>query len=425
MNRRIITSLILAGVGIAPIGCLKGLRKDPSAFEKISAPQPAIPTKKSGLPEAIAAAAPNGVQPPKIELKSGAVPAMPGLPGTASQPFPRTLPDSPRSDEVLMASAADEPKRKGILERLKDRLTDRKRTPPELPSAIEPKKDEPKKIEPTKDDPKESKGPLPSIPDSPKTVELPRESGKELKPKPNSTANADHKAVRELVTTAAKKYADVPDYEAKLSKREAVGGKAQPLEEIQYRFRKDPLSVHMKVVGSVGEGREVMYVKGQNDGKMTVVTGKGDNILFGAGKKMTFDPDDSMVTSKSRYRIYEAGLGRPISFLTKYLDDAEAGKRPADSVKSLGKIERKEYSAPMLGAEVILAPGDETQLPKGGKRHYFFDADPKSQSLGLPILIISFDHADKEVEYYCFTDFKLPAKFTDADFDPAKLGKKK
>ena len=425
MKFRISSSLIAAGVLLAPIGCLKGLRKDPSALDKISAPQPALPIKKSGLPESIASTAPDGVQPPKVELKSGAVPAMPGLPGTASQPLPRTLPDSPKSDDVLMASAADEPKRKGILERIKDRLTDRKRTPPELPSATEPKKEAPKKIEPIKDDPKESKGPLPTIPDSPKAIEMPKESVKESKPKPTSTANADHKAVRELVSAAAKKYADVPDYEAKLSKREAVGGKAQPLEEIQYRFRKDPLSVHMRVTGSVGEGREVMYVKGQNDGKMTVVTGKGDNILFGAGKKMTFDPDDPLVTSKSRYKIYEAGLGRPISFLTKYLDEAEAGKRPAESVKSLGKVERKEYSAPMLGAEVVLAPGDEAQLPKGGKRHYFFDADPKSQSFGLPVLIISFDHNDKEVEYYCFTDFKLPAKFTDADFDPAKLGKKK
>ena len=93
----------------------------------------------------------------------------------------------------------------------------------------------------------------------------------------------------------------------------------------------DPQSVHIRVVGEVGTGREVMWVKGQNDNKMTVVTGKGDNILLGAGKKLTMDPDDSLVTAKSRYRIYEAGMQRPIGALTKFADQAEAGKRPADS----------------------------------------------------------------------------------------------
>ena len=41
------------------------------------------------------------------------------------------------------------------------------------------------------------------------------------------------------------------------------------------------------------------------------------------------------------------------------------------------------------------------------------------------MLVISLDHDNKEVEYYCFTDFKLIGQLTDADFDHTKVGKKK
>ena len=41
------------------------------------------------------------------------------------------------------------------------------------------------------------------------------------------------------------------------------------------------------------------------------------------------------------------------------------------------------------------------------------------------IIKAQFDHDNKEVEYYCFTDFKLIGQLTDADFDVSKVGKKK
>ena len=69
-------------------------------------------------------------------------------------------------------------------------------------------------------------------------------------------------------------------------------------------------------------------------------------------------------------------------------------------------------------------PGDDPNLPKGGKRQYYFDRDEKSPSYGFPVLFITFEN-EKEVEYYCLDRFKMPANFTDADFSPEKLGGKK
>jgi hypothetical protein len=118
-------------------------------------------------------------------------------------------------------------------------------------------------------------------------------------------------------------------------------------------------------------------------------------------------------------------MQRPIGALTKFVEQAETGQRPADTVRALGPVERKEYKAKLNVVEVTLTADDDKFLPKGGKRVYHFDADPKSSSYGLPVLVISLDHDGKEVEYYCFTDFKLVGELTDADFDHTKVGKKK
>ena len=38
--------------------------------------------------------------------------------------------------------------------------------------------------------------------------------------------------------------------------------------------------------------------------------------------------------------------------------------------------------------------------------------------------MILYDAVGKELEYYRYTQFKIPGNLTNADFDPAKLGKK-
>jgi hypothetical protein len=39
------------------------------------------------------------------------------------------------------------------------------------------------------------------------------------------------------------------------------------------------------------------------------------------------------------------------------------------------------------------------------------------------VLIITKDLSGREVEYYSFTQFKVPAGTSDADWNPARLGK--
>jgi hypothetical protein len=430
MEFRRLLVVLLAAVAMLPSACLKPKKESSLLAElnkpKLPPPQPPLPTTGEG------AAPSGGVQPPKFDPKSSPVPALPGMPGTASQPLPpASVPDSPtgKADaldgDALFASAtpaerqailaASDEDRPGVLERIRARLQERRKEKeqekqkekPPLPPAVEPRP------------------PMP-VPVPPKDDALPKADAKPVQPiQAKEPAKNDLKAVREVLDAAKKKNDATASFEAHLVKREVVKGKEQPAEEAAYRFRKEPLSVHIRVTGEVGAGREVMWVKGQNDNKMTVVVGKGDNILFAAGKKMTMDPDDPLVTAKSRYRIYEAGMQRPIGALTKFVEQAEAGKRAADTIRYVGPVDRKEYKTKPIAVEVTLTADDDKFLPKGGKRVYHFDADPKSPAFGLPVLVISLDHENKEVEYYCFTDFKLVGELTDADFDHTKLGKKK
>jgi hypothetical protein len=400
MPARRLALLALSLITLIPVACFRNLKAEiakhkPLAKDNLPAPTPPVPLYNSDEKARL-----NGVQPPKIELAPGTVPPLPGMPGSVSQPIPMSVPDTP-TGQVRERSADDlamtdeDPQRKGILERLRERRMEReKKGLPELPPAVDPKKESPK------EEPK----PQPVTPD----------------------AKADSlKAVRVLVDAAAAKFKDSPDFESKLVKRETVSGKKQPTEEIRFLFRKDPFSVRLTVTGENGRGREVLYVKGQNAGKLVIVTGEGDNRLIGAGKKIELDPDSPLATNRSRGRIEDSGLGRPIRVLTKFVEEAEQGKRSADTIRALGPVQRKEYKHAVEGVEVTLKTTDDPLLPKGGKRQYYFDIDPRSPSYHLPVLVITYEPNGDEVEYFCFSDFKLPANLTDADFSAEHLGRRR
>lgn len=273
-----------------------------------------------------------------------------------------------------------------------------------------------------------------SIPDSPPLAEPFLDSAEPIntplaraKPPSEKVAPGPNTVpeVRKLLDAAIKTYAGVPDYEAKLIRREVVSGKSLPTEELNIAHRKEPFSFYMNVTGEAGKGREMLYVKGQNAGKIIIVTGKGDNVLLGTGKRMELDPESSLLSGKSRNRITEAGMGKMLATIEKYVGQAESGKRPTETVRHLGATDGLESKMPLTTVEVTLQTGDEPLLPKGGKRTYGFDADKKSSSYGLPVQIVTHDERGKEVEFYSFSGFKLPAKLVDADFSPDRLGGKK
>ncbi len=232
--------------------------------------------------------------------------------------------------------------------------------------------------------------------------------------------------MKRVYQTAAAAYAKMDAFEARLTRRETINGKANPQEVIRFQYRQKPFSVHLIWIG--GEpgavGREVIYVQGQHEGKMHIKPTKDDAFPLPA-KPMAFAPDSSMVRNKSRHDIREAGMAEGIKHLGQLLATIEKNPANRSRLKYLGQVQRAEYPNKLEAIEETVPPKMESLLPQGAKRTYFFDTNANAPSAGLPVLVTTFDANGKEVEYYCFDRFLFPVRFNDADFDPERAWMKR
>lgn len=245
---------------------------------------------------------------------------------------------------------------------------------------------------------------------------------------PPAPAAANLTAVRKLAAAAGAKAKTLDTYEAVFVRRETLDTATKPgqTEEVIFKYRTQPMAVYMKNIGEVGKGREVIYNPSQHGDKVHVIVGAGDTRLYKPGSRgPSLSPDSPMVRSKSRHTIRESGIGISAGKFVALAAKIEAGKVPADVVKYAGVLKREEFGDhPLEGVEQTVRKGDEEDVPTGGVRHWFFDARPGSPSQGLPVLVILYDPAGRELEYYRYTQLKVPAALTDADFDPTRWGKK-
>lgn len=223
-------------------------------------------------------------------------------------------------------------------------------------------------------------------------------------------------SLRQLQQQAAAWYAGVDSYTARLTRREVVNGTAKPEEKLLFRFRKEPWSVYFKWLGDAGKGREVIYVKGLYENKIHTRLAAGDAPLMPAGTKMALAVDSILVRSASRHSITEAGIGAGIDRLGALLDAQEHGDKSRGVLTDLGLQKRPEYDQPVRGAELVIPAGVEPELPNGGRRQFFFDPE-----YHLPLLAVTHDDKNQEVEYYHYDRLLAPGHLDAADFDPDRL----
>jgi hypothetical protein len=229
--------------------------------------------------------------------------------------------------------------------------------------------------------------------------------------------------LKTLLATANTAWKAIDTFEATLTRREVNPQGEANNEVLLFQFRREPLSVYTLNVGENGKGRETVYNKKTD--KLHVKLGKGDPFPGAGFVAPPLSPDDPRVKAKARYSVRDSGLGRNISALGAAVAKLEAAKAPADSVTFDGELRRSEYPYPLTGVTHRLRAGDDPLLPNGGTRLYFFDTKKDAPGYGLPVLVVATDAAGKEVEYYLYDKLKAPAGFTDADFDPARLSKKR
>jgi hypothetical protein len=257
---------------------------------------------------------------------------------------------------------------------------------------------EPASVLPIGDSPIDIKPPPPPIPGEPVSF---------IKDEPGDSP------LKRLALKAAEGEKKLNNYMVRIRRRELLDGKT-PDETIMLKYRRTPLSVHLKWLGDEARGREILFVQGQHDNKIHLLTGKGD--LLGAGHHMTFDLDSPLVRSKSHYPITEAGLGAATLRFAMLMDAIERGQANAGTARYLGYQNRAEFPRMVEAVEQTLPPGLEPFLPRGGTRYYYFD-----EQLSVPTVIYTLDANKQEVEYYHFDRLQTPVNLDDNDFDPAVL----
>ena len=213
---------------------------------------------------------------------------------------------------------------------------------------------------------------------------------------------------------------DVRDYEAILVKRERINGVLGDTEFAFVRIRNErkannvtqPFGVYMYFLKpSKVQGREVLYVKGKNGGKMLAHEGP-NNVLLGRFGSVWLAPDGRIAMRGQRYPVTEIGIENLIAkLLEKGYRDRKRGECEVEFRKGT-KI--NDRSCTMLQvthpvprpyfdfhvAQIFI--DDELQVPVRYAAYLW----PEKKG-GRPVLL----------EEYTYLKLKLNPGLTDKDFD--------
>jgi outer membrane lipoprotein-sorting protein len=202
----------------------------------------------------------------------------------------------------------------------------------------------------------------------------------------------------EILSAMSGAWSKVNDYTAIFYKQERVNGTVLPEEKILFKFKK-PFKVYMKwLPPGPHAGRESLYVRGENNGK--VIGHEGG--IFGF-ITLHMDPAGSIAMRGNRHPITDAGIGRLIEILDK---DLKRGRERGElKLKILGEDEvygRKVWHIlKETPAEGYYAPEMEIWVDK---------------ELHLPIKIKIFGPGDKFLESYGYNDLKINTGLKDEEF---------
>ncbi len=201
----------------------------------------------------------------------------------------------------------------------------------------------------------------------------------------------------------------IQDYSATLVKRERHDGKLQETEYMFIKVRHKPLSVYVHFLKPDHlKGQEVIWVEGQNNGKMWG-HGTGMRKVFGT---VPLDPTGPIAMRGNRYPITEIGILNLVRRLVeegekdthygecevKYFQGAKLNGRSCTCIQVVHPVPRKNFQFHI--ARIFV--DDEYDLPVRFEAH-----DWPSSPGGPPELI----------EEYTYLNLKFNNNFTDADFD--------
>jgi hypothetical protein len=224
-----------------------------------------------------------------------------------------------------------------------------------------------------------------------------------------ATAAAEHplKAAIKLAKESSLAAKELKSYRALFTKQEMVKGRMFS-SQMQMKFRAEPMSVYLRFVNPEHNGREVLFVEGQNNGQMLA----HDTGLKALAGTVALDPNGEMALAEARYPVTRIGVEnlaegvaaqweRETAFgesEVKYYPDAKLGERQVLVIESSHPVKRNQFRS----AITRLWIDKETRLPV---RVQQYDFPPAAG--GKPIL----------VEDYTYTNIDPNVELTENDFN--------
>jgi hypothetical protein len=199
------------------------------------------------------------------------------------------------------------------------------------------------------------------------------------------------------------------DYSATLAKRERINGKVLEYEYMFVKVRHKPFSVYMHFLAPAAlKGQEVLYVEGQNSGKMWA-HGVGMRAMFGT---VSIEPTSAVAMHNQHYPLTELGI---LNMVRRLVEVAEQDKK-------YGECDVKFFKGAKVNNRVCTCIQVVHPVPR---RNFIFHEAKifVDDELNLPIRYESYDWPKTPggppelVEEYTYLNLKLNNGFTDADFD--------
>lgn len=219
-----------------------------------------------------------------------------------------------------------------------------------------------------------------------------------------STATLDDALA--IAEEARRTLRDIRDYTAHFAKTEMVSDEVV-VQSMEVKVRHQPFSVYLHCVEGQAQGREVIFVHGQNDDKLL----GHESGLKGLAGTLSLRPDDSLAMADCRYPITEMGIAK---VLEKAVGVWEGQKQKDPDNADVQIVDGHVGSTPCKVVQLTQRsrkPGMEYRLDR-----VYFDKKShlpiKAERYGWPVK----GEKSPLLEQYTYTNIKTNVGLTDSDF---------
>jgi hypothetical protein len=202
-------------------------------------------------------------------------------------------------------------------------------------------------------------------------------------------------AQKELLRRARTYDRRVRDYEGVFVIQERIGGTLNAPGTSRFRFRNDPFSVTVHRLNEGGRARRLLYVEGQNDGKMIV---RPTGVLGRIASGILIDPHGSVARKGCLNAITDFGLRNALTRILAAYKQSAARKQLTSECHGVGE----------LGGRRTLV------LRKAGPAgKVIFELDVETL---LPLRVRRYAPDDELLAMYRYKDLRFNCEFTDSEF---------